>query len=82
MNEQYTQNNSFDQNVRSDAFTQTPQNNGFSGGQNGFAQSGSDNGGNNPFMSGIRADNSQEMTVISKKHHDRRQCTLVCRYED
>lgn len=66
MNEQYTQNNSFDQNVRSDAFTQTPQNNGFSGGQNGFAQSGSDNGGNNPFMSGIRADNSQEMTVISK----------------
>ena len=66
MNEQYTQNNSFDQNVRSDAFTQTPQNNGFSGGQNGFAQSGSDNGGNNPFMSGIRADNPQEMTVISK----------------
>lgn len=66
MNEQYTQNNSFDQNVRSDAFTQTPQNNGFSGGQNGFAQSGSDNGGNNPFMSGMRADNSQEMTVISK----------------
>ena len=50
MNEQYTQNNSFDQNVRSDAFTQTPQN----------------NGGNNPFMSGMRADNSQEMTVISK----------------
>ena len=28
MNEQYTQSNSFDQNVRSDAFTQTPQNNG------------------------------------------------------
>lgn len=66
MNEQYTQNNSFNQNVRSDAFTQAPQNNGFSGGQNGFAQSGSDNGGNNPFMSGMRADNSQEMTVISK----------------
>lgn len=66
MNEQYTQNNSFDQNVRSDAFTQTPQSNGFSGGQNGFAQSGSDNGGNIPFMSGMRADNSQEMTVISK----------------
>ena len=66
MNEQYTQSNSFDQNVRSDAFTQTPQNNGFSGGRNGFAQSGSDNGGNNPFMSGMRADNSQEMTVISK----------------
>jgi cytoskeletal protein CcmA (bactofilin family) len=57
MNEQYTQSNSFDQNVRSDAFT---------GGRNGFAQSGSDNGGNNPFMSGMRADNSQEMTVISK----------------
>lgn len=66
MNEQYTQNNSFDQNVRSDAFTQTPQNNGFSGTQNGFEQSSSDNGGNNPFMSGMRADNSQEMTVISK----------------
>lgn len=66
MNEQYTQNNSFDQNVRSDAFAQTPQNNGFTGGQDGFAQSGSDNGGNNPFMSGMRADNSQEMTVISK----------------
>ncbi|MEE0755550.1 MAG: polymer-forming cytoskeletal protein [[Eubacterium] siraeum] len=66
MNEQYTQSNSFDQNVRSDAFTQTPQNNGFTGGQNGFAQSGSDNGGNNPFMSGMRADNPQEMTVISK----------------
>ena len=66
MNEQYTQSNSFDQNVRSDAFTQTPQNNGFTGGRNGFAQSGSDNGGNNPFMSGMRADNSQEMTVISK----------------
>lgn len=66
MNEQYTQNNSFNQNVRSDAFTQTPQNNGFSGGQNGFEQSSSDNGGNNPFMSGMRADNSQEMTVISK----------------
>ena len=66
MNEQYTQNNSFNQNVRSEAFTQAPQNNGFSGGQNGFAQSGSDNGGNNPFMSGMRADNSQEMTVISK----------------
>ena len=31
-----------------------------------YAQSGSDNGGNNPFMSGMRADNSQEMTVISK----------------
>lgn len=61
MNEQYTQSNSFDQNVRNDAFTQTPQNNGFTGGQ-----SGSDNGGNNPFMSGMRADNSQEMTVISK----------------
>ena len=66
MNEQYTQNNSFNQNVRSDAFTQTPQNNGFSDTQNGFEQSSSDNGGNNPFMSGMRADNSQEMTVISK----------------
>lgn len=66
MNEQYTQNNSFNQNVRSDAFTQTPQNNGFSGTQNGFEQSSSGNGGNNPFMSGMRADNPQEMTVISK----------------
>lgn len=66
MNEQYTQSNSFDQNVRSDAFTQAPQNNGFTGSQNGFSQSGSDNGGNNPFMSGMRTDNSQEMTVISK----------------
>ena len=72
-NTQNVQNNGFAQNTQSaqnNSFTQSAQNNtdnGFNQNmQNNNPNNSFDNGGSNPFLSGLRADGEQEMTVISK----------------
>ncbi len=72
-NMQDTQNNSFaqnTQNAQNNGFTQSAQNNtdnDFNQNmQNNNPNNSFDNGGSNPFLSGLRADGAQEMTVISK----------------